>query len=97
MIPFQVIDNGKLPNYSHYPSINQYEENEREYDMIGFSGNRVIKERIQKHNAIDYCSYRFNEFTDDYAVQVDEVDNFCGSKQCALSEPVSKYNREVNK
>ena len=97
LISFQLIDNGKLPNYSHYPSINQYEENESEYDLIGFSGSSVIKDTIVKHPNNFYCTMQFSRFTTGCVVVIDENYNICGSKQCALSTRVSKYNKEVKK
>ena len=97
LISFQLIDNGKLPSYSHYPSINQYEENESNYDLIGFSGSSVIKDTIVKHSQIYTCILQFSQSTEAFVVLIEKDDNFCGTKQCALSERVSKYNREVKK
>ena len=92
LISFQLKDNGNLPHNLEYPSINEHDqEDERKYDLIFFSGHRVMKDNIETHNHLSECYKYFDVKTGDFPVSVDYYHNFCGKKTCTLSTLVSKY------
>ena len=98
LISFQLKDNGKLPNYSNYPIINEHQgEDNRQYDLIGFYGHSVIKDIIMTHPADSKCGIYFEENTPSYTVKVNYNYNFCGKRSCFKITPVSELNRKVEK
>ena len=96
LISFQLKDNGKLPNYSKYPIINEHQgEDNRQYDLIGFHGHSVIKDIIMTHPADSECGIYFDVKKSSYNVKVDYNYNFCGKKACLGTTMVSELNRKV--
>ena len=96
LIFFQLKDNGKLPNYILYPSVHPEEkEDERVYDLIGFSGREVMKDTIKTHGADSNCKIYFDSNKSDYVLQVNYNNNFCGTRTCSELAPVSGCNKKV--